>query len=157
MKKRLKTCKKNSSREKCTEPSCDLWHPPVCLNYKSESGCKYGDCCQFRLNEVDSQQRKKSKTSGGTESVALNIFNSVVYPKIALRKSLFFGRLIESHRQVLQEHMAPRKKSGKEGLKNANLKSEFRALQNSRKDARRNPQTGAMRPQRSLGPGKGCL
>ena len=64
MKKRPKTCKK-ILMGKCTEPSCDLWHPPECLNYKSESGCKYGDCCQFRHTEVDSQPRKKSQTSGG--------------------------------------------------------------------------------------------
>ena len=25
---------------KCTNPSCNCWHPLVCLNYKSESGCK---------------------------------------------------------------------------------------------------------------------
>ena len=31
----------------CTEPSCDFWHPLVCLNHKSDSGCKYGDKCKF--------------------------------------------------------------------------------------------------------------
>ena len=34
-------------RGKCTNPSCNYWHLPVCLNYKSESGCKYGDKCHF--------------------------------------------------------------------------------------------------------------
>ena len=35
---------------KCTDPSCDPWHPPVCLNYKSESGCKYGDRLSFQTH-----------------------------------------------------------------------------------------------------------
>ena len=35
-------------RGKCTYLSCNFWHPPVCLNYKSESGCKNGDKCRFR-------------------------------------------------------------------------------------------------------------
>ena len=39
---------KDFLKGKCAEPSCDLWHPPVCLNRKSESGCKYGDRCHFR-------------------------------------------------------------------------------------------------------------
>ena len=48
-------------REKCTYPSCNFWHPPVCLNYKSESGCKYGDTC--RCVEADGQPSKTSKKS----------------------------------------------------------------------------------------------
>ena len=28
----------------CTDMLCD-WHPPVCLNHQSESGCMYGDKC----------------------------------------------------------------------------------------------------------------
>ena len=26
---------------------CKFWHPPVCLNYKSEKGCVYGDKLPF--------------------------------------------------------------------------------------------------------------
>ena len=48
----------------CTNPSCNFWHPPVCLNCKSESGCKYGDKCRFRHAEVDGLPSKKSKNSG---------------------------------------------------------------------------------------------
>ena len=54
----------NFLKGKCTEPSCDYWHPPVCQNYKSESGCKYGDHCQVRHTEAGGQPSKKSKKSG---------------------------------------------------------------------------------------------
>ena len=54
---------------RCTEPSCDAWHPHACLNYKSESVCKYGDRCDFRHTEADGQPSKKSKKSGGKGSV----------------------------------------------------------------------------------------
>ena len=43
----------NFLKGKCTKPPCDLWHPPVCLNHKSVSGCKYGG-----------QPSKKSKKGG---------------------------------------------------------------------------------------------
>ena len=56
-----------SSGRKCTVPSRNSWHPPVCLNYKSESGCKYGDKCQFRHDEAHGQPSKTSKK----KSVAL--------------------------------------------------------------------------------------
>ena len=45
--------------------------PPVCLNYKPESGCNYGDKCRFRHVEVDVQPSKKLKKSGVKGSVAL--------------------------------------------------------------------------------------
>ena len=44
---------------------------PVDLNYKSVSGCKYGDNCHFRRIEADGQPNEESKKSGGKGSVAL--------------------------------------------------------------------------------------
>ena len=55
---------RNFLRSKCTCPSCNFWHPPVCLNYKSESGCTYGEKCRFRHVDVDGKPSKKSKKSG---------------------------------------------------------------------------------------------
>ena len=42
----------------------------MCLDYKSDKGCKYGDKCRFRHVEVDVQTSKKLKKSGVTGSVA---------------------------------------------------------------------------------------
>ena len=44
-----------------TEPSCDFWHPPICLNHKSDSRCKYGDKCKILHTEAGGQSRKKVK------------------------------------------------------------------------------------------------
>ena len=137
--------------------------PPVCLNCMSESECKYGDYCQFRHTETGEQPRKKSRKSGGKRiSGPVFFFKKKNYsvwlciPRLPsdcpqkdsiLRKIWKIG--IESHRQVL--HVKIR---GKKGPIAGNCsKCEF--LSNI-KNARRNPQTGAMRPQRSLGPGTGC-
>ena len=54
----------------CMDPFFDYWHPPVCQNYISEMGCKFGENCMFRYKEVDSQPHKKSKKSDGKGSVA---------------------------------------------------------------------------------------
>ena len=45
----------------CNHPSCKFWHLPVCLNYKSEKGCVYGDKCRFRHTEEYVKPNKKSK------------------------------------------------------------------------------------------------
>ena len=37
------------------------WHPPACQNYKSESGCKFGDKCMFRHEQVDSRLKRSRK------------------------------------------------------------------------------------------------
>ena len=50
-------------RRKFANPSCNCWHPPVCLNYKSESGCTYGEKCRSRHVEADGQPSQKSKKS----------------------------------------------------------------------------------------------
>ena len=110
---------RNFLRRKCTNPSCNYWHLPVCLNHKSESGCKYGDKCRFRHAEVDGQPRTKSKKSCGkrisclTEGVCTI---GLCVSRIPSEKvySTERGKIgIESLRQILQGHVAPHKKFGK--------------------------------------------
>ena len=55
---RQKTVK--NLRRTCTETSCDFWHPPVCLNQQSESGCMYGDKC-FLHTEACGQPSKSPR------------------------------------------------------------------------------------------------
>ena len=42
---------------------------PYVINYKSESGCKFGEKCVFKHTELDSQPNKKPKKTGGKGSV----------------------------------------------------------------------------------------
>ena len=82
------TCRQ-SLKGKCTAPSCNFWHPPVCQNYQSESGCKVGDQCLFRQTEAGGQPSKKSKKSSGTGSVAIlwrSVHHWVVCSKSASEK-----------------------------------------------------------------------
>ena len=71
---------------KCTDP-CDCWHPPVCQNYKSESGCKFGDICLFRHSEVDGQPKKK--VASLKESIQLGCVSQDTVPP----KKLFHGKV----------------------------------------------------------------
>ena len=48
-----------------------IWHLLVCQNYKSESGCAYGDKCRFRHVEAGEKPGKKSKKGGAKGSVAI--------------------------------------------------------------------------------------
>ena len=57
--------------KKKKKPSCKNWHPPVCQNCKSATGCKYGRTCFFRHVEAEEKPSKKSKKGGVKESVAL--------------------------------------------------------------------------------------
>ena len=50
---------------KCTNPSCDSWHPPVCQNFKTHSGCKFGESwseCTERLKVSLTKDRKRMPT-----------------------------------------------------------------------------------------------
>ena len=57
---------------------------PCVLNYKSESGCKYGDMCRFRHVEVHVQAIKSRRKVG--------LFNWVFCLMILTRENLFYGK-----------------------------------------------------------------
>ena len=49
----------------CNNSFCEKWHPPECLFYKSEKGCR------FAHRQVDEQPSKRSKKNGGKNAVAM--------------------------------------------------------------------------------------
>ena len=49
---------------------CKKWHPPECLFYKSESGCRFGKTCSYAHRQVDEQPSKRSKKNGDKSAVA---------------------------------------------------------------------------------------
>ena len=59
-----------TSKGTCTTPFREKWHPPECLFYKSENGCKFGDKCSYAHRQVDEQPSKKSKKKGDKIAVA---------------------------------------------------------------------------------------
>ena len=55
----------------CTTPFCEKWHPPECLFYKSEIGCRFGEKCSYAHRHVDEQPSKRSKKNGDKSAVAM--------------------------------------------------------------------------------------
>ena len=48
----------------------EKWHPPECLFYKTENGCKFGEQCSYAHCQVDEQPSKKYKKNGDIIAVA---------------------------------------------------------------------------------------
>ena len=55
----------------CTNSFCEKLHPPECLFYKFESGCRFGEKCSFAHRQVDEQPSKRSKKNGDKSAVAM--------------------------------------------------------------------------------------
>ena len=55
----------------CTTPFCEKWHPPECLFYKSENGCRFGEKCSYAHRQVDEQPSKRSNKNGDRSAVAM--------------------------------------------------------------------------------------
>ena len=55
----------------CTTPFCEKWHPPECLFYKSDNGCRLGEKCFYAHRQVDEQPSKMSKKNGDESAVAM--------------------------------------------------------------------------------------
>ena len=55
----------------CTNSFCEKWHPPVCLFYKSENGCRFGEKCSYAHRQVEEQPGKWSKKNGDKSAVAM--------------------------------------------------------------------------------------
>ena len=62
---------KDSLKGTCTTPFCEKWHPPECLFYKTEHGCKYGDKCSCAHRQVDEQPTKRYEKNGDKIAVAI--------------------------------------------------------------------------------------
>ena len=45
----------------CTNSFCEKWHPPECLFYKSENGCRFGEECSYAHRQVEEQAGKRSQ------------------------------------------------------------------------------------------------
>ena len=139
-------------RRQCKDFLRDYDTLPVCIIYKSESGCKCGDSCLFRHTEADGQPSNKSKKGGGKDHWPYwkRILNLVVRPMIAFRKSLFCGKNRLGSIYTVTPSSSPRprcvtQKFGekrvlrRQSFKNATLTSEFWEVQNSRKERRTKP------------------
>ena len=106
--------------ETCKNPSYKCWHPPVCQDYKSKTGCIFGRKCFFRHVEADGQPSKKSKKGGAKGSVAFLMevctlglcVSRFLSEKIYSMERWKIG--IKTRRQILQGLRAPKKKIGKE-------------------------------------------
>ena len=55
----------------CTNSLCEKWHPPECLFYKSENGCRFGEKCSYAHRQVDEQPSKRPKKNGDKSAVAM--------------------------------------------------------------------------------------
>ena len=55
----------------CTNSFCEKWHPPECLFYKTQSGCKFGKKCSYAHRQIDEQPGKRSKKNGDKSAVAM--------------------------------------------------------------------------------------
>ena len=62
---------KDYFKRTCTNSFCEKWHPPACLFYKSESGCRFGEKCSYAHRQVDEQPSKRSKKNGDKIAEAL--------------------------------------------------------------------------------------
>ena len=58
-------------KETCTTRFCEKWHPPECLFYMSEIGCRFGIKCSYAHRQVDEQPSKRSKKNGDKSAVAV--------------------------------------------------------------------------------------
>ena len=86
-----------TSKELCTTPFCEKCHPPECLFYKSENGCRFGEKCSYAHRQVDEQPSKRSQKNGDKSAVAMLkitrqsgcVFQDMEPPKFSsiLRKS----------------------------------------------------------------------
>ena len=48
-----------TSKELAPLHSVKKWHPPQCLFYKSENGCRFWEKCSYAHRQVDEQPSKK--------------------------------------------------------------------------------------------------
>ena len=80
---------KDCIRGKCTNPSRDYRHPPVCQNHKTESGCRFVEKCAFMHGEVDRQPCKRPNNGEGSVALLKKFLaiNLVAYSRTSSRRN----------------------------------------------------------------------
>ena len=108
----------------CTNSFCEKWHPPECLFYKSENGCRFGEKCSYAHRQVEEQPSKRYKKNGDKSAVAMLIstrqlgcaFQDMEPPKSSpiLRKSSDIRkpiRCVQFKKAVVTSYLHSRPKS----------------------------------------------
>ena len=62
---------KDYLKSTCTTEFCEKWHPPECLFYKYENGCRFEEKCSYVRRQVDEQPCKRSTKNGDKSAVAM--------------------------------------------------------------------------------------
>ena len=60
-----------TSKELATIHSCEKWHHPECLFYKSENGCRFWEKCSYAHRQVDERPSTRSKKNDDKSAVAM--------------------------------------------------------------------------------------
>ena len=55
----------------CNNSFCEKWHPPECQNYKTKSGCRFGEKWSNAHRQVDEQPTKRSETNDDKSAAAI--------------------------------------------------------------------------------------
>ena len=69
----------------CTNSFCEKWHPPVCLFYKSENGCRFWEKCSYVHRQVEEQPSKRFKKNGDKSAVAMLKKNATCYECLLIK------------------------------------------------------------------------
>ena len=88
----------------CTNSFCAKWHPPECLFYRSQNGCRFGEKYSYAHRQVEELASKRSQKNGDRSAVAMLkstrqlgcVFQDMEPPKSSsiLRKSSHMRKLI---------------------------------------------------------------
>ena len=101
----------------CANSFCEKWHPPVCLFYKSEKCCRFGEKCSYAHRQVDEQPSKRSKKNDDQSAVAMlkkNDWHENVWQLAAVNRDKSHdrsGRPDEKCDHVLKQGPARRRSS----------------------------------------------
>ena len=60
-----------TSKELATTHSVEKWHPPECLVYKTQRGCRFGEKCSLAHRQVDEQPTERSEKNNDKSAVVM--------------------------------------------------------------------------------------
>ena len=119
-KKGQKACR-SVLKGKCTNLSCDNWHPPyVKITYLNRDANSATNVCFDTLRPMGSQVKSRREVVGrisclgdGDQTIGLRVPRCRATEEVYSTTERKIG--IKLHRHTLQGHVAPLKKSGKTG------------------------------------------
>ena len=80
---------------KCTKPSCNCWHPPLCVKHKTNEGCQFWESVRFVSHNNEAPRKMSKKRTRHLKITILQFYAVIPNWVVHLRTSNYQNKRLD--------------------------------------------------------------